>query len=315
MCATFMARICVTIHGLVLVEKRNLLKKRFTLKRFVQYLYQGAIEKRFLSILSWVIVDTEYVREAVKLYPIRKKPEMYVIPQGINDSFFDMSCAETSSILLSVGAYGERKGHLLTLKAFEELRKRRVQARLVFAGSVASKPYYEQLKQAVKNSNYGEDIVLYNDVSDKQLKDLYQSAHVFVLHSEEESQGIVFAEAMAVGLPVVSTIVGGIPYVVSNGITGFLSVFGDIQTFSDNMEKLMENSSLWKTMSASAKLSAESYHWSVIAQKINELYGQCQNLGIGSWTERSGGMGNRLVKLIGPGFKPRLIKLKRNLFG
>ena len=51
-------KVMVTIHGLVLVEKRNMLKKGITPKRVLQYCYQGMVEKRFLSQLSSAIVDT-----------------------------------------------------------------------------------------------------------------------------------------------------------------------------------------------------------------------------------------------------------------
>ena len=69
----------VTVHGLARVEKRNLLQKRFTLKRLLQYLLQGTVEKSFLSNLPEVIVDTEYVKERIAQYPIRKKPGMRVM--------------------------------------------------------------------------------------------------------------------------------------------------------------------------------------------------------------------------------------------
>ena len=74
-------KVVVTVHGLIRVEKGNLLRKKFSLKRLFQYLYQGRVEKRLLSELPAAIVDTEYVREKINTYPIRKKPEASIIPQ------------------------------------------------------------------------------------------------------------------------------------------------------------------------------------------------------------------------------------------
>jgi len=262
----------VTIHGLIRVEKRNMLKKGMTPKRLFQYLYQGAVEKRFLSQLPVAIVDTEYVKEMVNNYPIRKKPAMQVVPQGINEDYFELECSPASNVFLSVGAIIERKGHLLTLKAFEQLRKAGVEARLVIAGTVTSQSYLEQLQEAICNSEFREDVSLYTDVSVNALKKLYEDAHVFVLHTEEESQGIVFAEAMATGLPVVSTRVGGAPYVVKDGGTGLLSNYADIVTFADNMKRLMTDEQLWKTMAKAAKSEAKVFHWNEIASRVSDVY-------------------------------------------
>lgn len=264
--------VVVTVHGLVRIEKLNALKKSISAKRIIQYLYQGWVEKRSLSHLPIAIVDTEYVKDKVNHYPIRRKPVMHVIPQGIDESFFSLNCSKDSQMVLSVGAIGERKGHLLTLKAFELAEEKGMDARLVIAGTIADKQYLERLQNAIAQSKSKAQISLFTDLSDEALKRLYEKAHLFVLHSEEESQGIVFAEAMATGLPVVATQVGGIPWVVRDGRNGLLSEYGDVDTFADNIRKLMLDASLWQSMSDASSEAAESYHWYIIKDRIIELY-------------------------------------------
>lgn len=265
-------KVIVTVHGLACVEKKLMLKKSFTLKRMLQFFYQGSVEKRFLAHLPLAIVDTEYVKEKINEYSIRKKPEIHVIPQGVNDSFFSINCSADSNVVLSVGAIGQRKGHLLTLKAFEQIRVKKVGARLIIAGSVGDKTYLQLLQKAIDESVYSKDISLYTDLSDKELKDKYQSAHLFALHTEEESQGIVFAEAMATGMPIVSTLVGGVPYVVMDGVDGLLSQYGDVESFADHISMLLNNDSLWQSCSQSARKSSIGYRWSIISNTIEALY-------------------------------------------
>ena len=265
-------RVVVTVHGLALVEKRNMLRKGFTLKRVLQFCYQGMVEKCFLSQIPCVIVDTEYVREKVNGYSMRRKPVMYVIPQGINEAYYGVNCSEESKTLLSVGSIGERKGHLLTLKAFERVRAMGADCKLVIVGSVASQEYYRALLKAVGESMYRDDIVVYVDLKDDELKQLYASSHVFVLHTEEESQGIVFAEAMATGMPVVSTKVGGVPYVVRDGVSGLLSGYGDVDGFANQIVKMLRDNDFWMSASQSARQLANPYHWSTIAERIFEIY-------------------------------------------
>lgn len=264
--------VVVTVHGLARVEKRNALRKSFTLKRLGQYIYQSWVERRFLSNVPMAIVDTDYVRDMVVRYPLRNTPKMHVVPQGIDEEYFGMNCSAESKVFLSVGSIGERKGHLYTLRAFELLRKGGVEAELVIAGVISNSSYYDRLKTAIENSEFAREIKLYVDLTNDKIKDLYQKAHVFTLHSEEESQGIVFAEAMATGLPVVATKVGGVPYVVRDGETGLLSDYADITTFADNMKRLMTDVQLWRTMTTAAKNKAEVFHWGEIALRVSDVY-------------------------------------------
>ena len=263
--------VIVTVHGLLLVEKRNLLRSRYSLKYLGQYLYQGWVEKMFLKQLSMAIVDTEYVKQMISCYPIKKIPKMHVIPQGISEVFFSLNCSQDSCILLSVGAMGERKGHLLTLEAYGRLRQDGINAKLVIVGTVADQTYYEKMQQLVSKSEYKEDIQLLPNLPQQELQKLYECAQVFVLHSEEESQGIAFAEAMATGMPVVSTIVGGVPFVVHQGKTGLLSEYGNVQAFKENMKVMLMDAQRWQAMSSKSKTYANSYHWSMIKSRIDEL--------------------------------------------
>lgn len=262
----------VTIHGLIRVEKRNMLKNGVTPKRILQYCYQGMVEKRFLSQLTIAIVDTVYVEEMVNRYPIRRKPIMYVIPQGIDENYFRIKCSKNSRTLLSVGAICERKGHLLTLNAFERLRKKGVDCKLWVVGTVSSQEYCERIKDFIQKSEFRDDVELHVEASDDELKRMYEASHVFLLHSEEESQGIVFAEAMAMGMPVVATRVGGIPYVVVDGVTGLLSDYGDINAFADNIQRLFLDSQLWQSFSDASISSSKSYHWKNTNNRIMTLY-------------------------------------------
>ena len=262
----------VTIHGLATEEKRKQLKKRRTLKFLLQFVYQSIVELIFISQIKHVIVDTEYVSRQIQRYPILHKPNIHIIPQGISHEYGHIKCDGRSNVFLSVGAISERKGHALTIRAFEGVRQKGVQASLLIAGNVADGRYYNHLLQLVDNSPYKNDIQILTNVSQGKLIELYQSAHIFVLHSEEESQGIVLAEAMATGMPIVATNVGGIPNVVTNGETGLLSGYGDIAAFSKNMVQLITDLELWQVLSYKAVNQSKQYLWKNISDKISDLY-------------------------------------------
>jgi glycosyltransferase involved in cell wall biosynthesis len=174
---------------------------------------------------------------------------------------------------MSVGAIGERKGHLLTLKAFERVRDLGIDCKLIIVGTISSQSYYEKLKTAVGQSNYCEAIEIRLDVPANELMQVFETSHVFVLHSEEESQGIAIVEAMATGMPVVATKVGGIPFVVSDGVAGFLAEYGDVVGFADSIIKLLTNFQLWQDFSDASVFFANAFHWKNINNKVKALYG------------------------------------------
>lgn len=264
----------LTVHGLLGVEKLNALRRHFSAKALYQYLIQSRTEKRLLRRSPGIIVDTEYVSEAIRHYGIRPSllPAMEVIPQGIDNRYFTLQCSKESNLILSVGAFSRRKGHLYLLQAFDELCSKGIEARLMICGIVAENDYYRLMMDYVSQSPNKDKISIRPDLSLDELNKAYESAHIFALHSQEESQGIVLAEAMASGLPVVATRVGGIPYVVQDEKCGLLSAYSDFTSFAANISELLGNPEQWECISENAKKEARNFSWSEIATKISSLY-------------------------------------------
>lgn len=266
----------LTVHGLLMEEKKQALRREPSLKHLYQYIVQRRAELKLLNMAQRIIVDTKYVSKMLTEYcqngKIAKLPQIHVIPQGINSEYYNISCNAESNTILSVGAISSRKGHLFTLKMFTILRERGVNAKLRIIGSLSDNKYYAQLVDVIQESPYRTDIQLETNVSQKDLFVAYQGAKLFVLHSQEESQGIVFAEAMATGLPVVATNVGGIPYVVENGKTGLLCEYGDFQSMAELTIRLFSNRTLWESASQFARKASLLYSWDKIATQICALY-------------------------------------------
>lgn len=265
-------KMMLTVHGILHEEKKQALMRKPSLKALYQYIKQSRDERELLEAAPRIIVDTAYVEDKLKAYGLKHVPEMHVIPQGIDEVYYGIQCNPKSNVILCVGAIAPRKGHLYTVEMFNRLRARGVDAKLRIIGSLADKTYYEQLKQKIAESKYCADISLEANLPREELLKAYAEAKLFVLHSREESQGIVFAEAMATGLPVVATKIGGIPYVVADGESGLLCPYGDVDVMAQCSELLLTDENMWNEFSSAAKVIAKGYCWGDIANRIERLY-------------------------------------------
>lgn len=268
----------LTVHGLLHEEKKNALRKHPSLKHLYQYIHQSKTEFEILNLASHIIVDTKYVANKINEYhaegKISRIPTIDIIPQGINEHFitlYDKDKKPTKDIL-SVGSISKRKGHLYLVDAFEKVCKQIPDAQLIIAGVKSEATYYNQLTKRIADSKYKDNIRLLIDLPQDELYRYYAKASIYALHSEEESQGIALVEAMAAGLPVVSTSVGGIPDVVTSEKTGLLSVYRNTDAFAENILRLLQSPSLISSMSVAAHNDAQKYIWNNIAAKVEKVY-------------------------------------------
>ncbi len=105
----------------------------------------------------------------------------------------------------------------------------------------------------------------------------YSAAEVVVMPSRYESFGLAALEAMACGTPVVASDVGGLSFIVRDGETGFLVPEGDSEQFAQRILTLLRNREQRDRMGAHATLVAQDYAWSMIANKIVDLYREVIN--------------------------------------
>jgi glycosyltransferase involved in cell wall biosynthesis len=101
----------------------------------------------------------------------------------------------------------------------------------------------------------------------------YRQADLFVLPSRRESFGLVLAEAMACGLPVVATTAGAIPEVVENAATGLLVPPDHSEAFAAAVVSLMSDPGRMKGMGAAgSRRVKERFTWEKVAQRVMESY-------------------------------------------
>jgi len=182
------------------------------------------------------------------------------------------------TVILYSGAIRPRKGVHTLLAAFLELRKTRQDICLVLVGAneVNNKRedyYFETIKkQAAHDSSH---IVLTGFVDTFQMPQLYQTADIFCAVPDwDEPLGLVFLEAQASGLPVVSCRKGGIPEVVKDKESGFiLSSPVPNEGLVSVLNRLIDDQTLRNTMGQQARMYVMSnWTWNTAVEKMETVY-------------------------------------------
>ncbi len=108
----------------------------------------------------------------------------------------------------------------------------------------------------------------------ESVAELLSCADLFLLPSETEAFGLVALEAMACGVPVVATAVGGVPEVVRQGESGLLAPVGDIDEMANDALYLLEDRERWRQFSAAARHTAEGFSSDRIVPMYEAYYAE-----------------------------------------
>jgi phosphatidyl-myo-inositol alpha-mannosyltransferase len=203
---------------------------------------------------------------------------MAVIPNGVAPEFF--ACPEplpgwkdAGPTVLFVGRLEPRKGLAYLVRAFLRLKPRFPRVRLLVVGRDDRRQ--QEKAMAMVPARLRPDLVFVGAVPQADLPGYYASGDVFCAPSlGGESFGIVLAEAMAVGLPVVCSDIGGYRDVVRDGSEGLLVPARDPEALASALGGLLDNPARRAAMGEAARAAARRYAWPVVAAQVAEAYQQ-----------------------------------------
>ena len=169
--------------------------------------------------------------------------------------------------IVCVAGLRREKGHDTLLAAFARVCAAIPEARLVLVGDGPHRPHVEA---AIRAAGLEDAVRLTGNTTDiwPQLAD----ADVFALASPSEALGIAIMEAMAAGLPVVASDVGGIPELVTPGVTGELFAVRDHQALARKLIELLRSPADLRRMSVAARAAAESMRMEQTVAENLRLY-------------------------------------------
>jgi colanic acid/amylovoran biosynthesis glycosyltransferase len=233
----------VTCHGFDIlnqIQERKTLSERLYEKRLPQLQKQA---KYFIAVSDFL--KGEMLKRG---YPEEKIIRHYI---GIDRTKFQPEpCTQREPIVLFTGRLAETKGCAYLIHAMVEIQRIMPEVKLVVIGDGEIR---SQLEIMAKNNlrNYEFLGVQPSEV----VKFWMAKSRIFCVPSivgscgDVETFGMVFAEAQAMGLPVVSFATGGIPEAVAHGKTGLLAPTGDRNALTQHLLTLLKNTELWEQFS------------------------------------------------------------------
>lgn len=230
------------------------------------------IEQQVLPKMDMIFAESHYTRNAIAPYVLPHR--LQVAPPGVDTEFFHPTKSKSGkdAYVLSVGRFSDpRKNVRLLFQAYGKIyRSLSNPPRLVLAGR--TRPSDSDMEFARKLGILS-NVVIHQDVSKKRLAELYRNAELFVLSSDEEGLGIVIVEAMASGIPVVSTNCGGPVTAIREGVTGFLTPIGDAEALAERILFLLKNDVLRMKMGRRAReVAVEQFSFEAASKVYLDTY-------------------------------------------
>ena len=195
--------------------------------------------------------------------------DFIVIPNIVDTYYFTPATRQNKKFtFLNVAHLNSNKNHQLLIQAFAKLVKQK-DVRLVIAGAGEERKNLEQL---IASLGLERKVLLFGKATRKEVKILMQQANCFVLSSKVETFGVVLIEAMACGIPVISTKCGGPNKLIDAdlGILCSLNVSSLYQSMLDMIVKKIDGKLI-------RKKAVERYSKNSVSEKIVKLYQKCQS--------------------------------------
>lgn len=199
-------------------------------------------------------------------FTLRIKPKTRIIPSGIDHIWFssipEMKFISKELNILFVGKLVPNKNLLLVLKLASRLKEIGFYARLHVVGTGPEKVLFSKYSDV--------EIKFYDEIKDSnRLIGIYDSCHFLVVPSFRETFGLVYAEAIARGLPVIYTRGEGFDLQFDDGVVGFSTSPTDLDELIVNVQNILND---YTTLRLNCVTFRDKFNWNFIGKDLLEFY-------------------------------------------
>ena len=232
----------------------------------------GQFERAALRSARHVVVTSEATADALALYDVDRARISVIVP-GTDEAPLSSGSHDGTVRLLCVATLTPRKGHDLLIEALAALRS--LPWMLTCVGSLTrGGDTVVTLRNQIRQAALDERVALVGELTGDALEAAYQGADLFVLPTRHEGYGMVVAEALARGLPVIGTRVGAIPDLVGAD-AGLLVPPEDGTAFRDALARALRDPALFASLRDGARRARDYLpRWPQSCAKMSQVLQQ-----------------------------------------
>jgi D-inositol-3-phosphate glycosyltransferase len=228
-----------------------------------------------------VICATDQERAFIRQLYGADSDKVTVIPLGVDLDRFRPAAKNLARealglkderIVLFVGRIEPLKGVDILIDAAALLDSDVDCSVLIVGGDESSEAQVQKLQDLARGRGIDHRVAFVGAVDHDQLPLYYNAADVCVVPSHYESFGLVAIEAMASGVPVVASRVGGLTGTVKDGETGYLIPWLCPEPFAERIELLLDNEPLRQSLGEAAREAVGRYRWENVAGAVLDVY-------------------------------------------
>jgi len=204
----------------------------------------------------------------------RRGVRFHDIPNPVEDAFFEVVRNPVGARVLYVGVLSRLKNIVGLIESAARARKSIPQLTLRLCGPFVDSSEGE-IRDAVDHFKMQDGIEFLGSCTRAEIRDELARCTCLALASLQETSPMAIAEAMAAGVPVVASRVGGVELMIEQGVTGLLSPEGDAGALARNLVELLSDQSRQQQIGNAARRAAEAeYRLDRVVKRTCEVYRQ-----------------------------------------
>jgi N-acetyl-alpha-D-glucosaminyl L-malate synthase BshA len=261
---SFHLPVVTTLHGTDI----TLVGKEESFKPIIQYAIENSdLVSSVSNYLKNATYDFFGVKKNIEVIPNFVSLERFRPKPEIRNIYRKLIAPNNEKILVHTSNFRKVKRVHDVLEIFLEVKKN-IPCKLIMIGDG---PERTNLEKFVRE-NHLTNCVIFMGKQEK-VEDILAISDVFLMPSESESFGLAALEAMACGIPVVATNVGGLPEIVQNGFNGFMGSVGDIKKLAESVLEIL-NEENYTMFSVNALKTAQNFDENIIVKSYEKFYEQ-----------------------------------------
>ena len=233
-------------------------------------------EKIIMTSSDVITISSQFEKNMISENYKIETSKMKLVKPGVDvEIFVPNSEIKRENIFLSIGRIQEQKGQIDVIKFLDNFRKVENNFMCYFIGGPSGKSgteYLEELKKVVIDLELESYVEFVDIISQTKIRDLLNKSKLLIHTSKFETFGLVAAEALSMGVPVLTTNRGSLLEIIENNINGYQSENLIDRNVNNFVKELLNNDEKFNEIMLNCLEKSKDYNWSNTAIEIENLY-------------------------------------------